>query len=70
MRAVLLTRGSAVKAQAINQLRALLISASQKVSERLLRIKPANCVQHCAALRSLGKSVVLQTLTMCSAHAS
>ncbi|WP_415797842.1 transposase [Comamonas aquatilis] len=51
------------KTQAINQLRALLVSAPQEVRERLLRIKPWDCVKHCAALRSLGESVVLQTLT-------
>ncbi len=65
MRVVLVARRSAVKAktQAINQLRALLVSAPQKVREHLLRIKPEDCVKHCAALRSLGKSVVLQALT-------
>ena len=65
MRSLLVARRSAVKAktQAINQLRALLVSAPQEVRERLLRIKPGDCVKHCAALRSLGESAVLQTLT-------
>ncbi|MPM74643.1 IS110 family transposase ISBli6 [bioreactor metagenome] len=65
MRTVLVARCSAVnaKTQAINQLRALLVSAPQEVRERLMRIKPCDCVKHCATLRSLGESIVLQTLT-------
>ncbi|CAG2161396.1 IS110 family RNA-guided transposase [Cupriavidus numazuensis] len=65
MRAVSVARRSAVKAktQAINQLRALLVSAPQEVRERLLKEKTAECVASCARLRSLGDTPLLQTLT-------
>jgi transposase len=65
MRAVSVARRSAVKArtQAINQLRALLVSAPQEIRERLLKAKTAECVEGCARLRSLGKTPMLQTLT-------
>lgn len=66
MRAVSVARRSAVKAktQAINQLRALLISSPQDVRERLWSVKPAECIERCARLRSLGATTILQTLTM------
>lgn len=53
MRAVLVARRSAVKArtQAINQIRALLISAPQELRERLWKSKPAECVASCLRLR-------------------
>jgi transposase len=65
MRAVSVARRSAVKAktQAINQLRALLVSAPQEIRERLLKTKTAECVAGCARLRSLGDKPMLQTLT-------
>nr|WP_244438992.1 IS110 family transposase [Paraburkholderia dilworthii] len=65
MRAVSVARRSAVKAktQAINQLRALLVSAPQDIRERLWKGKPAECVDVCARLRSLGNTPLLQTLT-------
>jgi len=65
MRAVSVARRSAVKAktQAINQLRALLVSAPQEIRERLLKEKTAECVASCARLRSLGDTPLLQTLT-------
>ncbi|WP_243750981.1 IS110 family transposase [Paraburkholderia sp. BL10I2N1] len=65
MRAVSVARRSAVKAktQAINQLRALLVSAPQEIRERLLKTKTAECVASCARLRSLGNTPMLQTLT-------
>ncbi|TCK84366.1 IS110 family transposase [Paraburkholderia sp. BL9I2N2] len=65
MRAVSVARRSAVKArtQAINQLRALLVSAPQEIRERLLKAKTTECVEGCARLRSLGKTPMLQTLT-------
>src|SRR6202007_334635 len=64
MRAVSVARRSAVKAktQAINQLRALLVSAPQEIRERLLKTKTAECVANCARLRSLGDTPMLQTL--------
>lgn len=65
MRAVSVARRSAVKAktQAINQLRALLVSAPQDIRERLWKSKPGDCVAGCARLRSLGNTPLLQTLT-------
>jgi transposase len=65
MRAVSVARRSAVKAktQAIKQLRALLVSAPQDIRERLWKGKPAECVDGCARLRSLGNTPLLQTLT-------
>ena len=64
MRAVSVARRSAVKAntQAINQLRALLVSAPQDIRERLWKGKPAECVDGCTRLRSLGNTPLLQTL--------
>jgi transposase len=65
MRSVSLTRRSAVKAktQAINQLRALLISAPQDIRQRLWKEKTTDCVNGCSRLRSLGSTPLLQTLT-------
>jgi transposase len=65
MRSVSVTRRSAVKArtQAINQLRALLISAPQEVRHRLWKEKTTDCVHGCSRLRSLGSTPLLQTLT-------
>lgn len=64
MRAVSVARRSAVKArtQAINQLRGLLVSAPQEIRERLLRTKTEECVDGCARIRSLGKTVLLKSL--------
>lgn len=66
MRIVSVARRSAVKAktQAINQLRALLVSAPQEVREKLWRAKTSECVKACARVRSLGDSILLQTLTL------
>ena len=66
MRVVSVARRSAVKAktQAINQVRALLVSAPQDIRERLLKTKTAECVASCARLRSLGETPLLQTLTV------
>jgi len=66
MRTVSVARRSAVKAktQAINQLRALLVSAPQEIRERLLKVKTTECVECCARLRSLGDTPLLQTLTV------
>jgi transposase len=65
MRSVSVTRRSAVKAktQAINQLRALLISAPQDVRQRLLKDNTSDCVTGCSRLRSLGTTPLLRTLT-------
>ncbi|AEA65455.1 IS110 family transposase [Burkholderia gladioli] len=64
MRAVSVARRSAVKAktQAINQLRALLVSAPQDIRDRLLKTNTAGCVSNCARLRSLGNTPMLQAL--------
>jgi len=65
MRAVSVARRSAVKArtQAINQLRALLVSAPQEVRERLLRTKTDDCVGNCLRVRSLGSTPMLVALS-------
>ena len=65
MRSVSVARRSAVKAktQAINQLRALLISAPQEIRQRLLKEKTIDCVRGCSRLRSLGSTPLLRTLT-------
>jgi transposase len=65
MRAVSVARRSAVKAktQAINQLRALLVSAPQDIRERFLAVKTSECVTNCARLRLLGSTPMLQALT-------
>lgn len=65
MRIVSVARRSAVKAktQAINQLRALLVSAPQDVREKLWNAKAEHCVKACAKIRSLGDTALLQTLT-------
>lgn len=49
---------------AINQLRALLVSAPQEIRERLLRVRTTECAACCVRLRSLGDTPVLQTLTV------
>ena len=65
MRSVTVTRRGPVKAktQAINQLRALLISAPQDIRQRLWKEKTSDCVTGCSRLRSLGSTPLLQTLT-------
>ncbi|WP_239700675.1 IS110 family transposase [Massilia sp. 9096] len=65
MRIVSVARRSAVKAktQAINQLRAILVSAPQEIRERLWKAKAEQCVAACAHLRNLGTSTQLETLT-------
>ena len=65
MRSVSVTRRSAVKAQtqAINQLRALLISAPTEIRQRLWKERTSDCVMGCSRLRSLGSTPLLQTLT-------
>lgn len=65
MRVASVARRSAVRAktQAINQLRALLVSAPQDIRERLWKSKPSDCAKGCARLRSLGTTEFLNTLT-------
>lgn len=65
MRAVSMARRSAVKAktQAINQLRALLVTAPEAIRTRLWNDKPEQCVVRCARLRSLGDTSLLKALT-------
>lgn len=66
MRTVSVARRSAVKAktQAINQLRAILVSAPQDIRERLWKAKAEQCVAACVHLRQLGTTTLLQALTM------
>lgn len=65
MRTVSVARRSAVKAktQAINQLRAILVSAPQEIRERLWKTKAEQCVAACADLAQLGTTTVLMALT-------
>jgi len=64
LRIASVARRSAVKAktQAINQLRALLVTAPDAIRARLWKSKPEDCVAGCAHLRSFGDTVLLQTL--------
>jgi transposase len=64
MRALSMARRSAVKAktQAINQLRALLVTAPAAIRATLWKIKPEQCVACCAKLRSLGDTPMLKAL--------
>lgn len=64
LRIASVARRSAVKAktQAINQLRALLITAPDAIRAKLWKSKPEDCVAGCAHLRSFGDTVLLQTL--------
>ena len=66
MRIASVARRSAVKSktQAINQIRALLVSAPQEIRERLWKIKASECVKVCIHLRSLGDTALLKTMTM------
>jgi len=59
-------RRSAVKArtQAINQLRAILVSAPQDVSDSLWKTKASDCVDACLQSSSLGESELCETLTV------
>ena len=65
MRAVSMARHSAVKAktQAINQLRALLVTAPESIRASLWKVKPEHCVARCARLQSLGDTPLLKALT-------
>jgi transposase len=65
MRAICMARRSAVKAktQAINQMRALLVTAPEAIRERLWEAKPEKCAARCARLQPLGRSPLLAALT-------
>lgn len=64
MRIVTVARRSAVKAktQAINQLRAILVSGPQNVRDRLWKVRALDCVNACARVRTLGDGVLLENL--------
>jgi transposase len=64
MRIVSVARRSAVKArtQAINQLRALLVSAPQDIREKLWKVKASECVKACIHARNFGDTTLLKTL--------
>jgi transposase len=65
MRTLNMARRSAVKAktQAINQLRALLVTAPATVRSSLWKAKPDQCIAGCVALKSLGETALLKALT-------
>jgi len=64
MRIASVARRSAVKArtQAINQLRAILVSAPQDIREKLWKVKAVECVQACNRVRNIGDTPLLDTL--------
>lgn len=66
MRMMSVVRRSAVKArtQAINQLRAILVSAPQDVRDSLWKTKASDCVDACLQSSSLGESELCETLTV------
>lgn len=65
MRIVSISRRSAVKArtQAINQLRAILVSGPQDVRDKLWKTRALDCVNICSRIRSLGDGVMLESMT-------
>ena len=65
LRTICVARRSAVKAktQAINQLRALLVSAPSFIRDALLKVKPEHCVAACEAFPQDKTSPVLAALT-------
>lgn len=65
MRIVSISRRSAVKArtQAINQLRAILVSGPQDVRDDLWKSRALDCVNACSRIGSLGDGVMLEALT-------
>lgn len=65
LRIASVARRSAVKAktQAINQIRALLVSAPQTTREKYWKVNAADCVRACSRMHSLGDTALLQTMT-------
>jgi transposase len=65
LRILSVAKRSAVKAktQAINQLRAILVSAPEEIRNRLWKAKAEQCVTGCADLRQLGTTTHLIALT-------
>lgn len=65
LRILAVARRSAVKAktQAINQLRAILVSAPEEIRNRLWKAKADQCVTGCIELRQLGTTTHLIALT-------
>ena len=65
LRMLAVARRSAVKAktQAINQLRAVLVSAPEEIRNRLWKAKAEQCVASCIDLRQLGTTTHLIALT-------
>lgn len=66
MRIASVARRSAVKArtQAINQLRAILISAPQEIRDKLWKVRALDCVNACVRVQSLGVSDLQRTMTI------
>jgi len=64
MRIASVARRSAVKArtQAINQVRAILVSAPQDIREKFWRVKASECVKACIKSRKFGDSPLMTTL--------
>lgn len=66
LRYLVVTRRSAVKGktQAINQIRALLVTAPDEVRTQLLHNSTRACIEACEAIDSLGNTPLLETLTV------
>jgi transposase len=64
MRIVSVARRSPVKArtQAINQVRAILVSAPQNIREKLFRVKASECVKACIKFRGFGDNPLIAVL--------
>lgn len=64
MRVASVARRSAIKdkTQAINQIRSLLVSAPQDIREKLWKTNPKDCVRNCIRVKTLGDTLIRQTL--------
>ncbi len=66
LRYIVVTRRSAVKGktQAINQIRALLVTSPDDVRKQLLHHSTRECIEACESIDSLGASPLLEALTV------
>ena len=66
IRTITVVRRSAVKAktQAMNQIRALLVSAPQDIRDRLWRVKPHDCASSCLRANIKSESIACQSLIL------
>jgi len=66
IRTITVVRRSAVKAktQAMNQIRALLVSAPQDIRDRLWKVKPHDCASVCLRATASSESIACQSLIL------